>query len=179
MAIGTDPEFNSAFARLREFARQRPFVERCEMCSRELLPDHEHLVEPRSHKILCACEECAILFDGRHGAKYKRVPHTVQFLRGFQLTDSQWDGLMIPIEMAFFFKSGPLGRVVALYPSPAGAVESQLSLDTWAGVVRANPVLEEVDSDTVALLVNRVSAARTAEPAEYFIVPIDECYKLV
>jgi hypothetical protein len=31
----------------------------------------------------------------------------------------------------------------------------------------------------VALLVNRVSAARTAEPAEYFIVPIDECYKLV
>ena len=40
------------------------------------------------------------------------------------MTDSQWDGLMMPINMAFFFKSTPQSRVIALYPSPAGATES-------------------------------------------------------
>ena len=47
------------------------------------------------------------------------------------MTDSQWDGLMMPINMAFFFRSTPQNRVIALYPSPAGATESLLSFDTW------------------------------------------------
>jgi hypothetical protein len=95
------------------------------------------------------------------------------------MTDGQWDSLMIPIEMAFFFKSSPRGRVVALYPSPAGAVESLLPLDTWDDIVRANPVLKEMDADVVALLANRVGASRGSRPAEYYVIPIDECYKLV
>ena len=73
-------------------------------------PEHEHLVEPANRKLICACDACAILFDGQSGAKYKRVPRRVLFLRDFQLTDAQWDGLMVPIEMAFFFKSTPHGK---------------------------------------------------------------------
>src|SRR5208282_1576807 len=91
----------SAFATLRQFARKRTPIERCEMCSRELYPEHEHLVEPASHKLICACGACAILFDGQAGGKYKRVPRSVKFLRDFQISDGQWDSLMVPIEMAF------------------------------------------------------------------------------
>jgi hypothetical protein len=169
----------NAFAALRQFVRKRAVVERCEMCSRELTADHEHLVEPANRKLICACEACAILFEGQSGTKYKRVPRRVVFLRDFQLTDGQWDGLMVPIEMAFFFRSTPHGKVIALYPSPAGPTESLLALDTWADIVELNPVLREMESDVTALLVNRVGRARGAAPAEYYLVPIDECYKLV
>ena len=41
-----------------------------------------------------------------------------------ELTDAQWDSLLIPISMAFFFQSSAAEKVVVLYPSPAGATES-------------------------------------------------------
>src|ERR1700677_5256548 len=89
MAPALPPLQESAFATLRQFARKRAPVERCEMCSRELAPEHEHLVEPASRKLICACEACAILLDGQSGTKYKRVPRRVQLLADFQLTDAQ------------------------------------------------------------------------------------------
>jgi len=175
-ALPSSPE--SAFAALRQFARKRAAVERCELCSKELAPEHDHLVEPESRRLVCACQACAILFDAQ-GAKYKRVPRRVLFLRDFQLSDMQWDGLMVPIEMAFFFQSTPHGKVIALYPSPAGPTESLLSLETWGDIAQANPVLLEMAPDVMALLVNRVGHARGFTQAEYYLVPIDECYKLV
>jgi hypothetical protein len=36
-----------------------------------------------------------------------------------------------------------------------------------------------MEADVTALLVNRVGHARGSAPAEYYLVPIDECYKLV
>lgn len=81
---------------------------------------------------------------------------------------------MVPIDMAFFFYSTPLGKLVALYPSPAGPTESLLSLESWQEVVGANPILRSMEPDVEALLVNRVRGAR-----EYYVAPIDECYKLV
>src|SRR5690348_8208862 len=150
----------SAFAALRQFARKRTVTERCEMCSLELAEEHEHLVEPANRKIICACGACAILFEGQGGAKYKRVPHQVLFLRDFQLTDAQWDGLMVPIEMAFFFRSSPQEKMIALYPSPAGPTESLLSLDTWTDIVEANSILRGMRADVTALLVNRVGHVR-------------------
>lgn len=93
--------------------------------------------------------------------------------------DAQWDQLMVPIEMVFFFKSTPQDRVVALYPSPAGPTESQLSLETWTDIESMNPVLLQMESDVTALLVNRVGHVRGTTPAEYYLAPIDQCYKLV
>ena len=163
------------FAVLRRFVRPRVVVERCEMCSAELSPDHQHLVEPQTRQMICACQACAILFSGQSETlKYRRVPGRTRALSNFQLTDAMWDSLMIPIGMAFFFHNTPAGKTVALYPSPAGATESLLDLEAWDSVVEDNPVLKEMERDTEALLVNRVKGAR-----EYYIVPIDECYKLV
>jgi Family of unknown function (DUF5947) len=168
-----------AFATLRQFARRQAIVEHCELCHRALALEHQHLVEPQARKLICACDACAILFEAQHGTRYKRVPRRVIFLRDFQLTDAQWDALRVPIEMAFFFKSTPHQRMIALYPSPAGPTESLLSLDTWADVVGRNPILRAMEPDVTALLVNRVGYVRGAAPAEYFLVPIDECYRLV
>jgi hypothetical protein len=170
----------AAFQFLRQFARRRAPVERCEMCSTSLAHDHQHLLEPVNRRIVCACDACAILFYAQGDRKYKRVPRRIRFLRDFQLTESQWNGLMMPINMAFFFKSSPLeGRVIAMYPSPAGATESLLTLDTWDEIAADNPVLEEMESDVEALLVNRIGHSRGFTEPEHYIVPIDECYKLV
>jgi hypothetical protein len=80
---------------------------------------------------------------------------------------------MLPIDLAFFLHSTTAGRVVAYYPSPAGSTESLLNLNAWAGIARNNAVLERMSADVEALLVNRTRGRR-----DYFIAPIDECYKL-
>jgi hypothetical protein len=102
------------------------------------------------------------------------VPREGRSLENFQLTDAEWDALMIPIDMAFFFRSTPAGKVVAIYPGPAGATESLLSLGAWEKIVENNPELSSMEPDVEALLVNRISDER-----KYYIVPIDQCYKLV
>jgi hypothetical protein len=96
------------------------------------------------------------------------------YLRDFQMNDIEWESLCLPINLAFFVIDGRSDRVTALYPSPAGATESLLSLDSWRELIELNPVLRHLTHDVEALLVNRMGEAR-----EYFIVPIDECYRLV
>jgi hypothetical protein len=165
----------SPLAALRRFVRPRASgVERCELCSAELAAEHQHLVDPSNRQLSCACEPCAILFSGGPALKYRRVPRRIRTLPGFELTDARWDSLMIPIQLAFFFHSTPDGKVVALYPSPAGPTESLLPLDAWNEIVEDNPVLREMEADVEALLVYRVAGA-----GDYYLVPIDECYKLV
>lgn len=177
------PAFDQAFGVLRQFARaRRPglrAMEHCELCSADLAREHPHLIELASRQILCACDACALLFDGMEKGRYKRVARRARYLVDFDMTDGQWDSLLIPINMAFFFRSSLEGRVIALYPSPAGAVESLLPLEAWNEVAESNEELLRLQSDIEALLVNRVGHARDMARAEYFIAPIDECYRLV
>lgn len=168
-----------SFAALRHFIRERGPVEHCELCSAELAVEHQHLIDPLNRKLLCACEACAILFSGQSAAKYRRVPRRILSLKNLQITDAKWEALMIPINMAFFFYSEPQKKVVALYPSPAGATESLLPLDAWEDIVTDNPILKSMEPDVEALLVSRVDRMHDRSSAEYYIAPIDECYKLV
>jgi hypothetical protein len=162
-------------AALRRMARRPgPESERCELCGVELSAAHEHLIEPPTRKLTCACGACAILFDGQGSARYRRVPRRIEILNDFHLTDQQWESLHLPINLAFFFHSSPAARVIAVYPSPAGATESLLTLESWADLAAANPVLADLQPDVEALLVNRVGPIR-----DYIRAPIDECFKLV
>lgn len=165
---------NTDVAALRRFIRPRTAVERCDLCSAELAPEHLHLLEPAERKISCSCTACALLFTNRGDARFKRVPQRITSLPDFRLTDLEWNSLMLPIQLAFFFNSTPDQKIVAFYPSPAGATESLLSLDAWDEIVENNASLQRLEADVEALLVNRVGEKR-----EYFIAPIDECYKLV
>lgn len=42
-----------------------------------------------------------------------------------------------------------------------------------------NPILSEMESHVEGLLVNRLGYSRGYSAAEYYLLPIDECYKLV
>lgn len=169
-----------AFTALRRFARPRVAAEQCELCSAEIAPDphHPHLLDPLTRQILCACPACALLFSTQEATKFKRIPQRVLALPDFRMTDAQWDELLVPVGMAFFFHSSAAGRALALYPGPAGATESLLSLQSWAEIVQANAVLESMAPDVEGLLVNRVKAA-DGHHREYYLVPIDACYRLV
>jgi len=101
------------------------------------------------------------------------VPERRLELDGFRLDDAQWAAFRIPVELAFFFRSSGVGRVAAVYPSPAGATESLLELEAWQDLERGNPVLLELEDDVEALLVNRAGGRR-----DHFLVPIDDCYAL-
>ena len=158
---------------LRRFAQTGAKEECCDLCSVRLAPEHRHLLEMASRIIHCSCDACAIRFQGVIGGRLKLIPRDARAVPGMDISDAQWEGLALPINMAFFFHSTPAGKIMALYPSPAGATESLLPLETWETLVAANPVLEGLEPDVEALLVTRVGESR-----EYFIAPIDKCYEL-
>ena len=157
--------------RLQRFAA--PLVEHCELCGAAIASEHPHLVDIVGRRLLCACRGCAATASRRDGS-FRLPPRHAAALADFRMTSAEWDRLQLPIDMAFIFHSTPEGRPLALYPGPAGATESLLSLAGWAQLVAANPVLGSLRPDVEALLINRTHGSE-----EYFRVPIDRCYALV
>jgi hypothetical protein len=153
----------------------RPPGERCEMCVAPIADEHSHVVDIRNRALMCTCRPCALLFD-RQGADlaFKTVPDRYLSFPDFSLSLGQWDDLAIPVGVAFFFSHSTLGKVVAFYPSPAGATESELPLAAWDGIVDANPGLRTLIDDVEALLLRK-----RGDDVECFLVPIDACYELV
>jgi hypothetical protein len=160
-------------ATLRRFVGS-PTTQHCELCDSGLGAAHQHLVEPASRRLLCACDSCVGKIAAAPNGEYRVVPSGARLLSDFHMTDAEWDALRLPIDMAFLFHSTPERRPVALYPGPAGATESLLSLDAWEQLVASNPALADLEPDVEALLVNRIDGAR-----EYYRVPIDRCFALV
>src|ERR671939_446270 len=173
---------SSPFFSLRRFAEEESEraaeagQEYCDLCGEPIPPDHRHLLEVSTREIMCVCRPCSILFDSEAASegKYRLVPDRRFVLEDFEMSDVQWESLRIPVDMAFFFYSTPAERVAAFYPSPMGPTESLLKLSAWEELERCNPVLGGMERDVEALLVNRVRGAR-----EHYLVPIDECYRLV
>ena len=168
----------SAFSSLRRFAREetekaaevtvqeRDALELCELCAEPIPPHHRHLLNVESREILCACQACSILFyeAAASEGRYRLIPDRHLLLEDFALSDAQWESLRIPVDMAFFFHSDPAERVVAFYPGPMGPTESLLKLETWEALEAENPVLEDLEHDVEALLVNRTKGARGVFP---------------
>ena len=163
----------TALVALRNFARPRPEVERCELCGAEVPAAHAHLFERRTERLACACAVCERLL-GSSDATWTIVRTRRERLTRFELTDAHWQALGVPIELAFFVQSSRAGRVVARYPSAAGPVECGLALSAWETLVAANPVLAELAPDVEALLVRGAGGRR-----EHYRASIDECYRLV
>ena len=169
----------SSLGALRKFAGAvRPGTvveaEQCELCSVSLPPQHRHLLETPSRNIVCACDPCALRFQNVIDGRFKLVPRDARALPNFQISDQEWEALALPINLAFFFYSTPSAKMTAMYPSPAGATESLLSLTAWETLAVKNSDLGEMLPDVEALLANRVRDTRA-----YFVAPIDKCYELV
>ncbi len=164
-----------SLATLQRFVRKpREKAEYCELCATQIPPQHQHLLELEKREVVCACEACAILFDGNARQRYRRIPRDAQRLRNFTMEDHEWDSLLIPINLAFFVHSSAAERMIALYPSPGGAMESSLDLEYWKTIVERNPVLNNFQPDVEALLVHRLS-----NTPQYYRAPIDQCFRLV
>ncbi|MDX6536684.1 MAG: hypothetical protein QOD37_1025 [Gaiellales bacterium] len=151
--------------------------ERCDLCAAMIPSEHRHMLHVEDRVIVCTCETCRALFAG--AGAYRPAGTRTLWLDGLELPDDLWASFRIPIGLAFFFLSTTggadgSGGVVAFYPSPAGTTECELDLRAWDLLVAANPVLESLERDAEALIVNRLGEAR-----QHAIVPIDECYKLV
>ncbi|HET9721398.1 MAG TPA: DUF5947 family protein [Solirubrobacteraceae bacterium] len=146
-------------------------LERCDLCHVAIGAEHRHLLQLTERRILCACEPCWAMRAGDEDLR--PTGQRTLWLEGFDLPEEVWADLRIPIGLAFFMVSSVTACVVAMYPSPAGATESELHFDTWRAVAERNPVLEAMEADIEGLIVNRI-----AEPPVYAIAPIDRCYEL-
>ena len=151
--------------------------ERCDLCAQALAGEHPHLVNVETRRLLCACRACALLFThgGAGKGKIRAVPDRYRRIGDVVLDEATWERLKIPVRTAFLFTSSGAGKVVAFYPSPAGATESLLALDGWEELVAKNPVLAGMEPDVEALLVHGPRDAGF----EAYLVPINACYELV
>jgi hypothetical protein len=152
-------------------AAEDPGTERCDLCGIGIADDHRHLLALVERRILCSCETCWAMRSGE--GDYRPVGNRTLWLSDVDVPDDLWASFQIPIGLAFFMQSTVTACVVAMYPSPAGATESELHFETWQRMVELNPVLGELEPDIEGLIVNRL-----AEPAVYAIAPIDVCYAL-
>ncbi len=168
-----DVTIGRGLASLRKFVQKAPEPERCDLCSLAIGEQHQHLFDPQARRLLCTCDACAILFNSNGQTNFRRVPRDTRHLSEFVLSDQGWNSLAIPIGLAFVYSSSVTNQILAVYPSPAGATESELEKDAWDDIVAENPVLAKLVPDVEALLINRMNGAR-----DYFLAPIDECYKL-
>ena len=165
---------SSLITRLRKIATPPPQeeVENCNFCGRILSPDHRHLVDLSARKFMCTCEMCMITMA--ESGDYKPLPQRSLELQSFNMSDTVWADFLIPVNMAFFVLSSSRFGAVAYYPAPTGATESKLKMEAWNQLVQLNPILNDLAPDLEALLVNRLG-----EEGQYYIVPIDTCYKLI
>jgi len=168
------PPRRGPLATLDRFARSSAAVERCDLCGVGLAVAHEHLAEPATRRLLCCCSACALLFSAQEAGRYRRVSPRCEPLPELQVPDGLWGRLGVPVGLAFFVHRSAPGGVMAVYPSPAGPLESPVAAEDWAALVAANAVLRDLEPDVEALLVNRTGGAR-----DHFRVSLDRCYELI
>ncbi len=165
-------------AGLRRLADTRRPREVCELCDAPIPAEHDHLLEPEKRSLVCACVACALLFAEGRG-RYRAVPRRCERLIGFHMSEARWQSLQVPINLVFFFRSTPANAVIALYPSPVGVTESSAGGEGWTELARENPILDDLNADVEALLVNRLVPVESGDRGEeYYRVSIDRCFHL-
>ena len=149
--------------------------ERCEVCAAPIAMEHGHLVDLRDRRLLCACRPCYLLFvpSGAANGRYRAVGDRYAALPG-AFSDLRWEGLQIPIGLAFFFFNSETRQISAFYPGPGGATESLLPMNAWEQLAADDPLLRDMKPDVEATLVYR----RRDGQSEAYLVPIDRCYEL-
>jgi Family of unknown function (DUF5947) len=154
----------------RADARRRAAAERCDVCGTPLSGGHRHLLDVEADRVMCACRACSLLFvqEAASEGRYRLVPERRRRLPPFPTKR-----LGVPVGLAYFVPTRP-GAVRAHYPSPVGATNWEVDTEVWQQVVADAPELDTLLPDVEALLVNTARGRQ-----EHWIVPVDDCYRLV
>jgi Family of unknown function (DUF5947) len=130
------------------------------------------VLDELSGGLLCACRACSLLFerDAAGAGHYRLVP-----LGRTPVDAVPADLLDVPVGLAFFVKQDD-GRVLAHYPSPLGTTEHEVDGDTWRELEERVPAVTTMRPRVQALLVRTMGRH---EGDRQWIVPLDECYRLV
>jgi hypothetical protein len=162
---------------LQRFARRSveasaAALQKCDLCTEVIRPEHRHLLESTSEgrQVACVCQACALLFAQPAASlgRYRLIPQRFLNLVDVAMSDAEWNSLHVPVGLCFI-----TGDQV-YFPGALGPTAGALDQAMWLELTRRYPILAEIEPDLEALLVNRARGAR-----EYFIVPIDSCFQLV
>jgi hypothetical protein len=117
-----------------------------------------------------------LLFDrgAAGGDHYRLIPRRRSRLPDSALSPRLWASLGVPVDLAFVVYTSPTEQAVAFYPSPLGVTRHALAPDAWAELQSTHPLLATLSADVEALLVRRTRGHR-----QLWLVPIDDCYRLV
>jgi hypothetical protein len=170
--------------------------ETCEMCAAEIPAHHGHVADLEQSTLVCVCRACYLLFTHSQAGRgrYRAVPDRYLSDPAHPLSMADWDALEVPVGLAFFLR-GSGGELTGFYPSPAGATECRLDLQSWHRIAESHPMLAAAAPDVEAVLIYRADArssdrihrasARDDVPTprgdsgvDCFLVPIDACYEL-
>jgi hypothetical protein len=115
------------------------------------------------------CRACALLFerDAAGQGHYRLVPQRRVRLAGADVITG------VPVGLAFYVPQ-PDGSVLARYPSPMGITSWAADESTWAALTAQWPELADLSP-----LVEAFLAYTARGRSEHWIVPIDDCYRLV
>lgn len=147
------------------------------MCAAPLAGEEQrHLLDLIHHTFLSICNGCALAFGprGANAGTYRLVPTRHLALLDFQGTNELGTGPERWGKVAYLLRSSEAGRILILSLDPAGVRESTFDLECWRTLLKANPLLDSLEPDVEALLINR-----SAQPPSSYIVPIDTCSRLL
>ncbi|MEO3787970.1 DUF5947 family protein [Actinocorallia sp. B10E7] len=151
----------------RAESRERDTADPCALCGVPVEDEHGHVLDERDGALLCACRACSLLF-GEGSGHYRLVKGGRRRLTGLDPAD-----LGVPVGLAFF-TLGTDGVVTARYPSPAGSTGHPVEPAAWEKAVGSCPPLAGLRPGVEAVLVNTLRGAD-----ERWLVPVDDCYRLV
>lgn len=159
-----------ALERLVRRAGRTTDVDRCELCAEPVPDRHRHLYDRRNEAVRCVCRACTVLFqrEAAGDGHYRLIPERRLRLQRISAAD-----LGAPVSLAFFVER-PDGEVVARYPSPVGATRWTVDPERWSRAAEVCAPLRSMEPEVEAVLVNTVRGAD-----EHWLVPLDDCYRLV
>jgi len=145
-------------------------VPRCDLCGLVVPEPHRHVLDLQGGELLCTCRACTLLFSREAAGRghYRLVPET-----RIRLDDVPTDDLGVPVGLVFLVPHDD-GTATAHYPGPLGATRHEVDPPVWAALRRRCPALADMAPEVQAVLLH---TARGAD--EHWLVPIDDCYRLV
>ena len=168
-------------AKLKQFLTQRAMAsqeESCRFCNAAIDTPHVHVINIVTHTLINVCRSCYLLFslEGAAQGKYKAVPQRRVYIPALAMTQAHWEGLQIPVGIAFFLRNTSRSCITGHYPGPEGTTVSLVRWETWDALEEANPILEKLVPDVETLMIYHPPAHSCSEGG---IVPIDVSNELM